>query len=95
MSEKVWWWVSFAVSAVFAGLIGFQWSIEHISYQPNQCQLVDELSAHDDLLKKLRQAGYPTDADLTLIPTGVFIQSLEYTTYVSGQSETNHSILSF
>jgi uncharacterized short protein YbdD (DUF466 family) len=30
MSEKIWWLISFAVSAVFAGLIDFQWYIERI-----------------------------------------------------------------
>ena len=78
MSEKPWWWISFAVSAIFAGLIGLQWYIEHISYQPNQCQLVDELSAHKDLLKLMQQAGYPSNANHTQVPTGLFIQSLEF-----------------
>lgn len=78
MNEKFWKWVSLAVSGVLAGLIGFQWYIEHISYQPNQCQLVDERSAHNDLSKKLLRAGYPADANLALVPTGVFIQSLEF-----------------
>jgi hypothetical protein len=78
MDEKIWWWLSFAVSVALAVLIGFQWYTEHISYQPNRCQLVDELSAHNDLLKKLRQAGYPAHTNLELVPTGVFIQSLEF-----------------
>ena len=78
MSEKIWWLISFAVSAVFACLIGFQWYFEHISYQPNRCQLADDDSAQEDLLKKFEQAGYQNEADLTLIPTGVFIQSLEF-----------------
>ena len=78
MNEKIWWGISLAVSAVFAGLISFQWYIEDISYEPNQCQLVDEFTAHNDLLKKLQQAGYPSGAELSLMPTGIFIQSLEF-----------------
>jgi hypothetical protein len=78
MNEKVWWWISFAVAFMFAGLVGIEWYIEDSSYEPNECQLTDELTAHNDFLKKLERAGYPSDADLGLVPTGVFIQSLEF-----------------
>jgi hypothetical protein len=78
MRENFWWCISLAVSAIFAGLIGLQWYIEHIAYQPNRCQLADEPSAHDELLKKLRRAGYAANANLAIVPTGVFIQSLEF-----------------
>ncbi len=63
---------------MFAGLVGIGWYIEDSSYEPNECQLTDELTAHNDLLKKMEKAGYPSDADLALVPTGVFIQSLEF-----------------
>jgi hypothetical protein len=78
MSEKAWWWISFTVAFFLAGLVGIQWYIEDSSYMPNECQLTDELTAHNDLLKKLAKAGYPSLADLQLVPTGVFIQSLEF-----------------
>ena len=78
MKEKVWWSISFAVAFVFAGLVAIQWYIEDSSYQPNECQLADELAVHNALLKKLGKAGYPSDTDLRGVPTGVFIQSIEF-----------------
>jgi len=78
MTAKLWWWVSFFVSLLFAGLIGLQWYTEDASYEPNRCQLADELSAHKDFSKKRAQAGYPSEANLSTVHTGVFIQSLEF-----------------
>jgi hypothetical protein len=78
MNEKAWWWISFTVAFIFAGLVGIQWYIEDSSYKPNECQLTDELSAHNDLLDKMEKAGYPSMADIELVPTGLFIQSLEF-----------------
>jgi hypothetical protein len=61
-----------------AGSVAVQWYLEDSSYEPNKCQLTDDLAAHNDLVKKLEKAGYPSGADLGFVPTGVFIQSLEF-----------------
>ena len=78
MGEKILWSVSFIVSLVLAAIIGWQWYQEDVSYEPNQCQLTDELSAYNDVMKKLAEAEYPRNVVPDLIPTGVFIQSLEF-----------------
>jgi hypothetical protein len=78
MRGKKWWWISFLAAFIFAGLVGIRWYLEDSAYQPNECQLTDELSAHKELMKKLEEAGYPSGANLELVPTGIFIQSLEF-----------------
>ena len=78
MNEKVLWWISFAVTFVFAALVGIRWYIEDSAYEPNECQLTDELAVYNDLSKKLEMAGYPSDTDLKGVLTGVFIQSIEF-----------------
>lgn len=78
MTEKRWWSASLVVSLLFAGLIGLQWYLEDATYNPNQCQLTNDLSAQKDLLQKMQKAGYPPDASLFPVYTGVFIQSLEF-----------------
>jgi len=52
MSEKAWWCISFSMAFIFEGLVGIQWYMEDSSYRPNECQLTDELTVHNDLLKK-------------------------------------------
>ena len=78
MEEKKWWWISFAVAIMFAGLVAIQWHLEDSSYKPSECQLTDEISAKKDLFEKIKAAGYPADEELELVPTGVFIKSLEF-----------------
>ena len=34
--------MSFAVTVIFADLVCLEWHIEKSSYQPNECQLIDE-----------------------------------------------------
>ena len=78
MTEKNWWLISFTVAFIFAALVAYRWYLEDSSYQPNECQLADELRAQEVLLKYMEEAGYPPDAYLEPVPTGVFIQSLEF-----------------
>ena len=35
-----------------AGSVAVQWYLEDSSYEPNKCQLTDDLAAHNDLVKK-------------------------------------------
>ncbi len=78
MTEKNWWVVSFTAAFIFAALVAYRWYIEDSSYQPNECQLADELRAQGVLLKYMEESGYPSDAYLEPVSTGVFIQSLEF-----------------
>ena len=78
MTEKYCWWISFAVTFVFACLVAIQWHVANNKYQPNKGQLVDELSTYNDLMTKLEKADYHQIAKSTLVPTGLFIQSLEF-----------------
>jgi hypothetical protein len=78
MNEKKWWWISFTVAFFFAGLVAIRWYIEDSVYEPNECQLTDELAVYNDFSKKLEKAGYPSDSDLKGVMTGVFIQSIEF-----------------
>ena len=55
MTVKLWWWLSFLVSLLFAGLIGLQWYLEDAAYEPNHCQLIDEPSARNDVKKKIKR----------------------------------------
>lgn len=64
MSEKKWWWISFAVAFFFIGLVAIRWYIEDRRYEPNECQLTDELAVHNVFLNKFGTAGYPSDSDL-------------------------------
>ena len=78
MGEKILWSVSFLISLVLAGIIGRLWYLEDAAYEPNKCQLTDELSAQKDFEKKRNLADYPPDTILHPVYTGVFIQSLEF-----------------
>ena len=77
MTEKNWWVVSFTAAFIFAALVAYRWYIEDSSYQPNECQLADELRAQGVLLKYMEENNLKQFQELQ----------------ISGKKDTQHSIL--
>lgn len=77
-SQKFMWRISNTLSIIFLGIIIFTWlHVDHY-YLPNVDQLISNEAAQHDLADKLEKSGVNSEQSFTFIPTGVFIQSLDF-----------------
>lgn len=76
--KKLMWRVSYMSSISFLVIIILTWlQVDH-HYKPNVDQLISIEDAQKDLVEKLKSSGINSDQTFTSIPTGVFIQSLDF-----------------
>ncbi|MEW6982680.1 hypothetical protein AAD001_08515 [Colwelliaceae bacterium 6471] len=76
--HRSYWYTVTITSVVLMILIGLMWFKVDSDYKPNDNQLVSESSARDDLLIKLKQSGSYKQGKYLEVPTGVYIQSLNF-----------------
>jgi hypothetical protein len=78
INHGYWWAVSIAISVILTCVMGAMWYIADSDYNPNSNQLISMYSAEADLIVKLKQTGRYEQSDKNYIPTGIFIQSLNF-----------------
>lgn len=77
-ARKLMWRISYFSSISFLAIIILTWLHVDHHYNPNIDQLISVESAQKDLVDKLKKSGINTDQPFTFISTGVFIQSLNF-----------------
>lgn len=77
-ARKLMWRISTLSSIVFLAIIIFTWLHVDHHYRPNVDQLISSEAAQKDLVDKLKKSGINSEQPFTFIPTGVFIQSLDF-----------------
>ena len=78
VNRKLCWIVSAIFSIALCLVIGGMWYIADSDYNPNDNQLISMYAAEADLIVKLKQTGRYEKSDKAFIPTGIFIQSLNF-----------------
>lgn len=76
---KMWWKVSTALSLLFVIAISAIWYHVDTHYQPNNDQIISEEAAKSKLTTMLTKMGSQSNQELRYIPTGIFLQSFEFT----------------
>lgn len=76
--RKLMWRLSNLLSIVFLLIIIFTWFQVDTNYKPNIDQLISSKAAKTDVLEKLNNSDTKSDQLFRYIPTGVFIQSLSF-----------------
>lgn len=72
------WRISYALSITFLMIIVWTWLHVDNHYKPNINQLSSTELAQQNLIKKLQNTAPLSEQEFTFIPTGVFIQSLAF-----------------
>ena len=78
MKDKTLWNVSNSVAVLFLALIGYIWYSVDQRHAPNPSQLVDQEAAESHMRAAWQEAGLTASEMPPLIPTGVFIQSMNF-----------------
>ena len=78
MKDRTLWRISNSLSVLFVILIGYIWYSVDTRYSPNLNPLVDETAAEEYVAAAWQAAGYTISEMPPLVPTGVFIQSINF-----------------
>ena len=77
-SNSLLWIISITSSIIFSFLIAWMWYFVDGQYNPNISQLVSTNAAESDLVRKLKSSQVFSKRNFTQIPTGIYIQSLDF-----------------
>ncbi|PCJ21755.1 MAG: hypothetical protein COB04_02205 [Gammaproteobacteria bacterium] len=77
-SNSLLWIISITSSIIFSFLMAWMWYSVDNEYNPNTSQLVSTNAAESDLIRKLKSSKDFANREFTYIPTGIYIQSLDF-----------------
>ena len=78
INPRFWWLISISLSLFLFCTITAMWYIVDSEYKPNTNQLLSLSSAESNLIVKLKESDRYQKSDKRFIPTGIFIQSLNF-----------------